>query len=340
MYNPAAYLPNQNTYNFGDPLGAFAQGYQAITLPEKLKQQQEAQNMKNALLKQQVQTQPQMDDEKLKALQQQNQYYPQQQQAKIALLKAQQQAANAPKEPSGEYYGLIKYYETLPPGPEKDMVKQRLDKLAALNQGTTVYGPDGKPIASVGGSVKPGSIGVDANGNPISKPTTAVDTKLQQSVIGMNNVLPYFDTIVKDLSQFQTGPEKAQLGYEKFANQWLGGNYEGPSIEAEGLASVNSAAEGLMRAFGLNATNESLNKMAEIMSPHKGESPEQYKKRAGKQAVDFLNIQKRAQAAQQGIPLTQNNSQNNSEKTYIIEDENGNQKTVTAEEARQHGVQI
>lgn len=304
----AEYDVNPNIYNFGDPIGGFMQGYQAAYVPKQMQQQQQqaAQQqqmnaMKQQMMQQQMQTQPQIDAERLRQMQLQNQYYPQQQRADLDLTNAKIKQAGQPDKPTGEYWGLSQYYNSLPPGQEKDMVKQRLDKLTSPSAGTTVFGPDGKPLVQIGG--KPGSINLDSNGNPIATPTTPEQTKLQNTIVGVDTVLPYFDKIVKDLGPYQTTFQQGKLGYEKFANKNLGGNYEGPSTYAEGMASVKSSAEGLLSAFGLRATDQNIKNMMDIMMPQHGEATPQYTKRATKQAADFLNLQKQAQSKSQGIPL-------------------------------------
>lgn len=155
--DPAVYGTN--------PAANFMQGMNMIYQPKQMKSQMEIDALKKAQLQQQNQSQPQMD------------------QAKLALLNAQAQQAQQPKQPSGEYYGLLQYYNSLPPGQEKDMTKQRLDMLTSRGNGTTVFGENGQPLVQIGGNsaqggaVQPGKLSTgempyfktDDRGKPIQE---------------------------------------------------------------------------------------------------------------------------------------------------------------------------
>jgi hypothetical protein len=131
--DPAVYSTN--------PAGNFMQGIDMIYQPMQMKNQMQMDALKKAQLQQQNKSQPQMD------------------QAKLALLNAQTQKASQPAQPSGEFYQLSQYYNSLPPGSQKDMVKQRLDMLTSRGNGTTVYDPStGNPLVELGGGGAAGNI--------------------------------------------------------------------------------------------------------------------------------------------------------------------------------------
>lgn len=104
-----------------------AKGYQMAAMPQQMRQQAQEQKLRQALMQQNYQRS-----------QMENENYPEEQALKMQMLKAQLASVNQPKEPKGEYYGLLRAWENEPEGPNKDMMKARLDKMVSTAPGVSV----------------------------------------------------------------------------------------------------------------------------------------------------------------------------------------------------------
>lgn len=143
-----------------------------------------------------------------------------------------------------------------------------------------------------------------STGQTTSSDTTQQATRDQRAIAGLDNVNSYLNEAMKKMPQFVTGWQRAKLSGEGLANNWLGANYQAPSDYASGQAAIKESAEGFVNGFGLNATNENVDKAISIMTPTDGESPNGYKNRVAQQLTDFANQQQRAKSRlKNGIPV-------------------------------------
>lgn len=249
-------------YNYGDFFNNVAQGYKLAQMPQQMRNQSQSDALNLAILKNKVQYEPQMSQADLQAkllqnknAEMTNKYLPQDEAAKQALLRAQTQKENQPANPSGEYFGLLQYYNSLPPGQEKDMTKQRLDMLTSRGNGTTVYGENGQPMVQIGGSTTnppqtlsdkgqpyyqtdetTGQPVLDKEGKPIQegimRPATADELKEKRGRYifndlypELNNSLSYYSgkdswkKFKNDLDTMNTNPESRQHVIDYFSAQ-------------------------------------------------------------------------------------------------------------------------
>lgn len=196
--------------------------------------------------------------------------------------------ANRPDAITGETAQLFRLRDSLPPGPDRDKVDQIITLKSQGNAGTTVYNPDtGEPLVQVGGPVgggrgsKSGQGGVfsDQQGNQYTPPTGAVNTQLQNRIIGEEQVEPILKDIVENVPQFQSGWTQLQKKVEGGMNRWLGTNYDLPSKAATGKAALTKSAESMIKLYGLNATGHNVDEVKNILIPDKDESKEGYENR-------------------------------------------------------------
>lgn len=161
------------------------------------------------------------------------------------------------------------------------------------------------------GQVKSAAGGVFVNpqtGEARSSLTTGQSTKEQRTIAGIKNLESYLDEITKTVPEFMTFSDKLALDAQKAGNYYLGKNYEGPSLYAEGQSNILKSAEGFINAFGLNATNENVEKAINIMTPLKGESKQGYINRNKRQLKEFIEQRKRAESRlNEGVPVGQSN---------------------------------
>lgn len=233
---------------------------------------------------------------------------------KQKLLQAKAQAALRPKPIAGKISQLEQLRDRFAPGSEQyQLYDTALRNALAGQQGITVFDPQGNPMVQIGGSAGAkgngaGTIYQSPTGEQYQTPTKAVQTNLQQRIVGQKIVEPYIQNMIKTLPQFQSGWTKGLAGAEGIANRWLRTNFDLPSQLQEGMASKGLAAEGMLREFGLNATGKNLERMEAILTPGKDESDEGYRNRATRQAIQFLQTTKESQElSRSGIPVKENN---------------------------------
>jgi hypothetical protein len=131
-------------------------------------------------------------------------------------------------------------------------------------------------------------------GQIVSTDTTTQASRDQRAIAGAENIKDYLSKAILTLPQYQTATQKGGVGAQKLSNFLFGTNYDGPSKQAEGQAAVQEAAEGFINSFGLNATNENVNKAISIMTPKFGESTAQATARMQRQLQDFVSQEQRA----------------------------------------------
>lgn len=235
------------------------------------------------------------------------------------------QALKAPEQTNYEkalkgYYRVREQYGE--GSPQEKMAADYVTRIAKGGLGITILDPKtGQPMVQIGGqsdgsnpfggsggksgSMKPGQDFVSGN-NQYQTPTTAMQTQLQNRVVGQEIVAPYVDNIVKTLPQFQSKWVQGLSGASGFANKWLGTDFDLPSQYQKGQASLGLAAEGMLRQFGLNATGKNLDRMEKILTPDEDESAAGFKRRATEQAQDFLKQALIAQDRLTGIQTRSN----------------------------------
>lgn len=178
----------------------------------------------------------------------------------------------------------------------------------------SIFGVDdfGNPIPGMGVGAVPGNTGstsgqgkasapqygIDEKGNIFVKPTRQASSRDFRTIAGAENIKEYLGNVKDQLPQFQGFWKRAEISSKGIANRFLGKNYEEPSKLAEAEGSLISAAEGFINTFGLNATNENLNKSLKIFEPRTGESKKGYEARLERQLNDLVNVERRAQQRQ------------------------------------------
>lgn len=312
-----------NFQGLGDFLNNAYKGYQMASLPEQQKADKQAQDLKNQLVTAQTQSAV------LK-----NKYTPQkmqdEQQLNAARLKnfdAQTNLANAQTsavgQPTGQMAQLFALQSRYPQGSAQwNQINDVITKLGQGQAPTTIsYDENGRPIVSVGGSGGgrrgAGGLGLDANGNVISMPTTATQTNLQGRITGEQIATPFVNDLVKKLPQFQTLTGKAKLGGERFANL-LGANFKGPSDAAAGAMDVTNAAEGLIKAAGLYGAHANLDTMMKVLQPVSGESADRYKDRIANYMDIVLGNTGKAQSSLTGFQVSGQSSKQNNDPLGIL----------------------
>ena len=212
--------------------------------------------------------------------------------------------ANRPAAVTGELPLLFQLRNSLPEGVDRDRVDRMIDMKSRGSNGTTVFDPtSGNPLVQIGGMGGKSGGGTFVNpqtGEMTSQPTGATATNLQSRVVGTEAIKPYINKIIETLPQFQNPLTKAKVYGEKLSNAILGTNYKLPSQQAAGKAAIKETSEGLMKAFGLNATGANREAMEEIVTPHFGESPEGYSDRVQEQAKAYAQNQELASSSLRG----------------------------------------
>lgn len=157
------------------------------------------------------------------------------------------------------------------------------------------------------GSMRGGAGGTyydPTSGQVISTPTSQNTTLAQRNVTSLQRVKPLLQQLSDNLAQFQTAKGYGALKAQQLSNFVAGTNYNLPNQYAQGQSALQTAPESLIRAWGLNVTNDALDMMRKAVEPQFGESEKGYQSRI----VDTLGeLQKmQTQSEQQlstGIPL-------------------------------------
>ncbi len=132
------------------------------------------------------------------------------------------------------------------------------------------------------------------SGQIISSNTNTMTTTDQSAIGATERVVPQLEEILKTLPQFQTKSKQSEAWLQEMSNEYLGTNYKLPSERAKGEALINTSAEGMMKAFNLPATNESLEMVKTALSPKKGESATAYEERLKAEIENLRLFQKQA----------------------------------------------
>lgn len=145
-------------------------------------------------------------------------------------------------------------------------------------------------------------------GEIISSNTSAQTTTDQNAIAAVQRVKPQVEDLVQKLPQFQRAGTQASAWTQGVGNKYFGTNYDLPSQQAEGNALINTTAEGLMKAFNLPSTNESLDMVKQAIAPVDGESPQGYKARVNRELQKIVMFQGQAKdRLAHGIVLNQGN---------------------------------
>lgn len=117
-------------------------------------------------------------------------------------------------------------------------------------------------------------------------------------------VKPLIQDLIKNNSQFQTANQKSALELQRVGN-YLGGNYSLPDQYAQGQQDLKLAPESLLKGYGLNVTNESLQTMEKALEPVRGETQKGYEARMHRTLDQIQKNQEQAMSAQsQGFDVT------------------------------------
>jgi hypothetical protein len=153
-------------------------------------------------------------------------------------------------------------------------------------------------------------------GQVISTDTSKMASQDQQTIAAMQRVEPQIDRIVNTLPQFQHANVKAQSYLQGVGNTFFGTDYRLPSKQAEGEAALESSPEALLKAFGLNVTDQSLSMMRKTVEPMRGESPSGYKERVLNQLQEMRMFQSQSKnRLMNGIVLNDENTHQEAAKT-------------------------
>jgi len=103
-------------------------------------------------------------------------------------------------------------------------------------------------------------------GQVISAATGRSATSLQTSITAAKRVAPQLERIASDAAPFMTLQDEAKTWLERGKNYAFGGNSELPSKYAAYQSELKAAPESLVKAYGLNPTNETIERMSAVMS--------------------------------------------------------------------------
>lgn len=272
---------------------------------EALKQakQNEALNqLKLRSFPQQLQLQKSLASARLALLKEQANLYPD---IQNSLMKTRAHQAELPLSSFGKLLHdqslATKHYGAT--SPQAQAYSAAIQKAATVNNGLQVYGPNGELLVSQGGpqqavgnffknpmmgSYRTGAGGTYINpqsGEAISTDTTPMATMDQSAISAVQRVMPQINNIIQKLPQFQSGWKNLLTNAQGLGNRWLGGNFKGPSERASGFASLDTAPEALLKAYGLRPSEHALKLMRKTIEPSPGETPQGYRSRI----IDTLN---------------------------------------------------
>lgn len=187
-------------------------------------------------------------------------------------------------------------YQTLPGGLSASQGQQVLPQLNTGPSTTTGNNSSsgnlfdivrGNILTQMGKNPAFGSTRAGAGGtfiNPATGSVTSTDTSTnttldQRTVAAIQRVSPLINSLSNNLSPFQTASGQGKLRTAQLSNYLLGTNLPAPNQYAQGKSALEVAPEGLLRAWGLPATNESIERMQAAVEPRYGESSAGYKQR-------------------------------------------------------------
>lgn len=132
----------------------------------------------------------------------------------------------------------------------------------------------------------------DSNNNIIQPETLANQTFDQRGIAAMQRVNDQIPDLIQG-AQFQNLGTDTQEELQGLANR-LGGNYSLPAQKAAYESALETIPESMLKAYGLNSTNELYTAMKEAIAPKDGESPIQYANRVRSQQYMFQNFVQQA----------------------------------------------
>ncbi|MDD5211908.1 MAG: hypothetical protein PHV62_05795 [Sulfuricurvum sp.] len=128
--------------------------------------------------------------------------------------------------------------------------------------------------------VDPGKSYQDPNtGEVISAPTAKTATALQTSINAAQRVTPQLERIASEAAPFMTLQGELTNQFQRGKNYIFGGNEKLPTGYAKFQSDLKAAPEALVKSYGLNPTNETIERMANVIEPYRGETADQYKQR-------------------------------------------------------------
>lgn len=167
-------------------------------------------------------------------------------------------------------------------------------------------------------AAKPGENVVNPQtGQVISVASPRTVTATQQQLLAAKRVEPQLDRIADEWSDFMDVPGIAKLAGQKVGEAFrvspetlksfgipVDSNLS--SKYAKAKATTLTAPESLVKAYGLNATNETLERLEKVIEPQWGESKESYKNRIMQQLAEIKNeqVEQSKQMLGGGINLT------------------------------------
>ncbi len=171
-------------------------------------------------------------------------------------------------------------------------------------------------------------------GETISSDTSKNTTTDQLTIAALQRVDPQVKRLMEVMPQFQQAGTAAKSYTQGLSNKYLNTDYKLPSERAEGEAILKAAPESLLKAYGLNVTNESLKSMEDMIKPGDGESPDGYRARLTRNLAEMemfgeqaklrlangttIKTPKTTQNSNSNAAPISNNSPNNM--TYNLED--------------------
>jgi hypothetical protein len=223
------------------------------------------------------------------------------------LLKARAQAALHPQAALSNFEKAIQGQQRIiqqfgQDSPQAKAANDYIQKLSAGSNGISVsIDPEtGQPLVQIGGSggrgKGAGMVVNPATGEIFSSPTNTVATKLQNKIIGEQQLEPIMKDIINTVPQFQSGWKEIQRDLVGVTNRWLGTDFRQPSEAKMGQAALTKATESLIGLYGLYGNAHNVKKVSTILEPGKGESPAGYKDRVKKEMDTYVKSLKTSQS--------------------------------------------
>jgi hypothetical protein len=156
---------------------------------------------------------------------------------------------------------------------------------------------------------KPGST-ARVNNTEVSIPTGSTVTDIQSSINAVKRVTPKIERLADEAADFMTIKGNAKLFGQRIGNLFESKQFGGelPSKYANFKANLKTVPESLVKAYGLNPTNETLDRMQGVVEPYIGETKDGYKNRV---LNELENIKKEqvgvgSEQLRAGFPLNDN----------------------------------
>ena len=213
-------------------------------------------------------------------------------------------------------YGYDRIKQQYGEGSEQaNQAKNYVQRLAEGAQGVTVYDPDtGQPMVQVGGPSKSGGrngggggVYETQGGDQFTPVTGTTATKLQNRIIGEEQLKPLIQDIIKTVPQFQSGWKQLETKIEGTLNRWTNSDYRGPSTFKSGKAALSKSAESLINLFGLHANARNVEEVKNILNPDEDESIKGYEDRVIQELKNFAQSKSISQKQlRQGIQVNNN----------------------------------